>query len=1002
MNVNGSRFHLLLGKADWGRCFVPASNGFDESNSHLEQLWSDPANDTSEAAAPLIWDTTRDELSLPSEAIVLGATPGEISFTLDARRSAAADRNGNIYWIDTDTTRLRVWSVGSDRESAFWPDGPANCRERQSQGDSDFEPLETGADDKRQFTALAVTEDHYLVVAFKSTTTRGLLSFDLMAGGAPLESLWPASVSFMPFDMIQRRHGGVWILDRKQARLWELDRRLSVVSCAQTAQTLTPAEIDIFQPDTKAVVSSQETSRQQAEKVFPAGIDLAALIGESIDPIGVEVLDDANILILDRNQAAGKSRIVCLQRQANSLKALPAVQLQELAQDFVVAKAHTRSTSVTASQLLVATASGNQALAFDIHSTLNTLDLRPSSALFPLRRFNGRAVFKVRDNAWYDSGVDSVRWVPIVQHPRARYRETAELTTPVFDGLELQCVWDRLILDACIPADSTIEVFCRAADEAIPCPELSPPAHLSMCEIISSWHAQPKLYLRHGGGELPWLRAEAQPASQRDAGMGAWELLLQPMQGRYLQIKLRLTGNGMVTPRLRALRVWYPRFSYSRRFLPAVYREEAVSGDFIERFLANMEGINTLIEDRIVNLQALFDPECAPSEALAWLAGWFDMALDPNWAEWRQRLFIKHAMDFFRWRGTVHGLRLALSLAFQNCLTEQSFAEPDPETLHLQAIRIVETYLTRKVGAAVAGDAGAAENIFLPPVNMQKTWSPQEGNAGLWDRYAEFMNKTLTTSEKLQAFDLKPPLETDLQIRWRQFCLQHLGFVPSVGAAEYEHWQHYLLIHAADSGQDSQDVATEAMAYPTDWPPQASAQKKWRAFVALVNAERQRWQDFLARRYRRIGKLNTAYQTDWPAFDLVPLPDVLPTTTAAQTDWLQFEKHLLAIVRTAHRFSVLLPVSALTEDPAEMQRRVQLARRIVELEKPAHTVFDVRFYWALNRIGEARLGLDTLLDVGSRAPQLLPNTVLGRAYLGASFIGETTPASDTDRHLLTC
>ena len=111
-------------------------------------------------------------------------------------------------------------------------------------------------------------------------------------------------------------------------------------------------------------------------------------------------------------------------------------------------------------------------------------------------------------------------------------------------------------------------------------------------------------------------------------------------------------------------------------------------------------------------------------------------------------------------------------------------------------------------------------------------------------------------------------------------------------------------------------------------------------------------------------------------------------------DWVQFEKQLLAMARTAHRFSVLLPVYAVTEDPYEMDRQLRLARRIVELEKPVHTVFDVRFYWALNRVGEARLGLDTLLDVGSRAPQLIPDTVLGRAYVGASFVGG--PKSPTD------
>jgi len=221
-----------------------------------------------------------------------------------------------------------------------------------------------------------------------------------------------------------------------------------------------------------------------------------------------------------------------------------------------------------------------------------------------------------------------------------------------------------------------------------------------------------------------------------------------------------------------------------------------------------------------------------------------------------------------------------------------------------------------------------------------------------------------------------------------------------------QNWQHYLAVHSTDT-----DIQA---AYPSDWPTDSVVAEKWQAYSALPNATRTRWQDFLARRYRRIAKLNKDYQTAWPTFDLVALPDFLPATKAARTDWLQFEKNLLAIVRTAHRFSVLLPVSVVTKDiamedpamPAMMERQIQLARRIIELEKPAHTVFDVRFYWALNRIGEARLGLDTLLDQGSRAPQLIPDAVLGQAYLGASFVGGAKPLtdsdSDSDRYLLKC
>jgi len=106
--------------------------------------------------------------------------------------------------------------------------------------------------------------------------------------------------------------------------------------------------------------------------------------------------------------------------------------------------------------------------------------------------------------------------------------------------------------------------------------------------------------------------------------------------------------------------------------------------------------------------------------------------------------------------------------------------------------------------------------------------------------------------------------------------------------------------------------------------------------------------------------------------------------------------------RTAHRFSVLLPVDSVVSDTSVLEQRLGLARRIVELEKPAHPGFDVRFFWAFNRVGEARLGLDTQIGAGSRAPELVPDAVLGRAYLGASFVGGPARPTAGDRLRVDC
>jgi len=208
--------------------------------------------------------------------------------------------------------------------------------------------------------------------------------------------------------------------------------------------------------------------------------------------------------------------------------------------------------------------------------------------------------------------------------------------TPVFDSAEIGTTWDKLLADVCVPPDTAIEIESRAGDE-----------QSGVMQVLAPWSPQPAPYLRPGGPELPFLRREAARATRRDAGVGTWELLLQNAHGRFLQLRGRLrSNNGISTPRLRALRVWAPRFAYTQRFLPAVYREDGQQAVFLERWLANFESTLTHIEDKVANVEALFDARTVPTGALDWLAEWFELALDPAWDERRNRLFVKHAMDF--------------------------------------------------------------------------------------------------------------------------------------------------------------------------------------------------------------------------------------------------------------------------------------------------------------------------------------------------------------------
>lgn len=980
-DANGSRFELLLGEADWGRCTVDDGAGGTRT---LAAVWDD-----SSAEEALVFDRALQSLALAQRVPRFRAARGDTPADATRRLGAAADAFGNVYWIADGGARIDLLNGGSRTTSVHStaaPPAPAGPPP------GDFAAVAPPAAAAAVLLrGLAVTREHYLVAGVlpPPAGNGGLRVFDLVAGGPALPLRWPLAWPFRPHDLAPRPCGGLAVLDRDNARVWMLDRRLGMHAVFPVEADDASAPDDFLPQPPRAPMPAPAPARPW--------FDLQVDAQGGGDPVAIEVLADDSVLVMDGQGADGFALLSLYVRGVLSARASTRVLLDVLDEDdragFVLRghdAALAPSDAAQPQRLVVASHDGNQCFAFDLLRDAGGLRLLPQRAFLPMRRFGGKGLVRRRpddparlpeDTGLRYDGLGT--WLPLVAEKRPRYAHGATLCTPVFDAGEPACAWHRIVFDGCVPAGGRVRIAARAAD--------------SQQQLADEdWHDEPAPLLRPDGSELPWVQDG--PAARTDAalGRGSWELLLQRARGRYLQLRIGLqSADELATPRLFALRAWSPRFSYAQRYLPAVYREDEASADFLERFLANFEGLFTALEDRIAAASALFDVRSAPAATLDWLAGWLGLVLDPALDAERKRLLIRFAVPLYQYRGTTQGLRLATELVLSPCVRPEDFELPQRSQRQPYGIRIVETFLTRRLPRLLLG-----ETVIDVPRRVPETarWTPAEGAAGLHRRYREALAAAgVAGAESVQFTPLAPEQDADT---WASFAAAQLGAVPQLAAALAARWRAHL-----ESLEESERHGL-GPGLPRSWPAEADAQDLWREFVtrrlpAGLRRWLQRWQGFLARRYQRMDAYVQAWDAGWPEFGLVPAPDVLPSSPAALADWALFETRLEPMDRAAHRFSVLVPSSGPLAEPAALQRQMEWAERVVRLEKPAHTVFDVRPYWALFRTGQARLGLDTLLGEGSRAPSLAPQLVVDRGHVGAGRIA-FAPATPPDRPRLAC
>jgi phage tail-like protein len=939
MDVNGTRLHLLLGRNDWERALVPP---LDHG---------------------VCFDGRRHTIGLRPRPFVFPTRTGSVRLRPGDRRGVDADRFGNIFWIGPGRRTIQVLGAGQDAWFTWWPGlqpdpGPSGAGFDVCRPES-FEGVE--------LAGLAVTDDQFLVVGVPQLrvdgrTTAGLLVFDLPGGGPPVPLAWPEELGVRPFDLTATRGGGIVVLDVADpeapgpARLWQLDGNLKLLDFSDEASpagsppTFEPVEAP---PPTPAPFPPATAGRAiaLADATPAAALELFAGSATAVDS-----LPDGSVLVLDRQGSEGRFEVsrwccldqrpfrlrvdepedpersfVCTDQRSNAHEVLEGA----VGHDLVVVPSAPGAPELA--RLFVVDDRGDQAFEFVVDGTGADL----VTDYHPLRLFGGKGLTVSGGVPHYDLGE---RWYPVPACPVRRFETGAVLVLApedmgarAFDGGVPGTVWHRLVLDAVIPPGTAIDVESRAGDELI-----------ALGQQV--WRREPSPYLRGDGSEIAY---HAFTSGAPCAGQGSWELLFQGAVGRFLQLRLTLRGDGRQSPRIWAVRVHFPRFSYLKEYLPDIYREDRDSASFLDRYLANVEGMYTTLEGRIAAVRRLVAPTTLDADYLPWLATWVGAAVEPDWEPARIRLFVRHAAQMFTRRGTARGLIEAIRLATHPCPTDAIFEAGYSGDVF--DVRIVEAFRTRSVPGVVFG-------------NPLEQAGPRLTSGGpRWDL---------------------PDGGSLLVRRWQDFL-----------AARYGGEQSTSLVEAVAQAWGTTPLYIgDPPSFPTLTPAGGNAARDWHDFVRRELAptyadvgsgeDYEAFREFLAQRYGRFDDYRLAWgltASSGPgAFADVPLPGALPADGAPLQDWFMFVSAVLPARRSAHRATVLVPIR-LEDSDEERARRLGRVRRVVEVERPAHTMVDVQPFWAALRVGEARVGLETIVGEGGRYVDL----VLGRGRLAQALLPGT-------------
>lgn len=531
----------------------------------------------------------------------------------------------------------------------------------------------------------------------------------------------PEVAGFKAWRQAADKQGGVWVLDQENKKV----ARLRGMPLHRLA----------------AGVNEHKTPRACQDNTNPPHLTVLEQVHwpENEKPVAIACNENSDVAILSWIEGEdARVRLISGQSELSGAMTLSG-------------SAHPYSMKwITENRIAILLAGINQEAPvyhLDIHQSANW----PVGDLYPLKKdfSGGPFLHSLKQPPHYPTASTSRALHPLSFPFYAREGEASNNTTfAPLDSGDANMVWHRLYLEAVIPKGCGIKVWLAATDK-VPLETLTPAEQPDFFE-----HRFGNVYQRNTRSDVPVAAWESFPSElphqrgllpctgEQDIA-GLFSVLIQrssrqvrSLQGRYLHVQVKLTGQGRDTPEIFSLRAYGSRFSYIDEYLPQLYREtsfrpeadnvgDATAADFFGRFVSNVEGVLTTIEDRIAQSYLLTDPAVVPRQSLPWLGSWIGYEINQTLPESVQRKLLQSAAELYRWHGTLRGLKLALEIATEGGISGGEIVVLEDFRLRRTFASIIGADLDDEddpltAGASISGNAYVGDTLFIGDENNKE------------------------------------------------------------------------------------------------------------------------------------------------------------------------------------------------------------------------------------------------------------------------------------------